>query len=153
MDNEDVVRAAPTGAAPTTSESSAMILPNKVRLILETWRYYTVKDLWFSSRLVSPLLTQWRCHSLAQLKFCTDHKYDTDIPNHAWLSQRMCSRKFDTHVYMKHQDNSTTMQILCSFIFQVTTSITLLAHTQKSFSIWSFPHNNKTNFAMHLIWY
>ena len=38
VDNEDVVEAAPTGDAPTTSELSTLILPIKVRLILETWR-------------------------------------------------------------------------------------------------------------------
>ena len=41
VDNEDLVGAAPTGDAPTTSELSAMILPNKVRLILEVWLYIT----------------------------------------------------------------------------------------------------------------
>ena len=39
MEKEDVVGAAPTGAAPTTSEWSSILLPTKVRLILETWRY------------------------------------------------------------------------------------------------------------------
>ena len=39
VDNEDVVGAAPTGDdAPTTSELSTILLPTKVRLILETWR-------------------------------------------------------------------------------------------------------------------
>ena len=37
--SEDVVGAAPTGDAPTTSEWSTIYLPTKVRLILETWRY------------------------------------------------------------------------------------------------------------------
>ena len=37
--NEDVVGAAPTGNAPTISEWSTMLLPVKVRLILEVWRY------------------------------------------------------------------------------------------------------------------
>ena len=36
MENEDVVGAAPTGDAPTTSEGSTILLPTKVRLILET---------------------------------------------------------------------------------------------------------------------
>ena len=40
MENEDIVGAAPTGDAPTTSEWSTILLPNKVRLILETWRYW-----------------------------------------------------------------------------------------------------------------
>ena len=39
MENEDVVEAAPTGDAPTTSEWSVIQLPTKVRLILETSRY------------------------------------------------------------------------------------------------------------------
>ena len=36
---KDVVGAAPTGDAPTTSEWSTILLPTKVRLILETWWY------------------------------------------------------------------------------------------------------------------
>ena len=39
VENEDVVGAAPTGDAPTTSEWSNILLPTKVRLILEIWRY------------------------------------------------------------------------------------------------------------------
>ena len=39
VENEDVVGAAPTDDAPTTSEWSTILLPTKVRLILETWRY------------------------------------------------------------------------------------------------------------------
>ena len=39
VENEDVVGAAPTGGAPTTSEWSTNVLPTKVRLILEFWRY------------------------------------------------------------------------------------------------------------------
>ena len=38
VENEDVVGAAPTGDAPITSEWSTIVLPTKVRLILETWR-------------------------------------------------------------------------------------------------------------------
>ena len=38
VENEDVVGAAPTGDAPTTSEWSTIWLPTKVRLILETLR-------------------------------------------------------------------------------------------------------------------
>ena len=37
--NEDVVGVAPTGDAPTTSEWSTILLPTKVRLLLDTWRY------------------------------------------------------------------------------------------------------------------
>ena len=39
VENEDVVGAAPTGDAPTTSEWSTIKLPTKVCLILETWQY------------------------------------------------------------------------------------------------------------------
>ena len=39
VENEDVVGAAPTGDAPTTSEWSTILLTFKVRLILEIWRY------------------------------------------------------------------------------------------------------------------
>ena len=39
VENEDVVGAAPTGDAPTTSEWLTILLPTKVRLILETLRY------------------------------------------------------------------------------------------------------------------
>ena len=39
VENEDVVGAAPTGDAPTTSEWLTILLLTKVRLILETWRY------------------------------------------------------------------------------------------------------------------
>ena len=38
VENEDVVVAAPTGDAPTTSEWSAILLPTTVRLILEILR-------------------------------------------------------------------------------------------------------------------
>ena len=39
VENEEVVGAAPTGDAPTTSELSTILLPTKVRLILEVLRY------------------------------------------------------------------------------------------------------------------
>ena len=39
MENEDVVGAAPTSDATTTSEWPTILLPTKVRLILEIWRY------------------------------------------------------------------------------------------------------------------
>ena len=42
VENEDVVGAAPTGDAPTTSELSTILLPTKVRLILEVLRYYMI---------------------------------------------------------------------------------------------------------------
>ena len=39
VENEDVVGAAPTGDAPTTSEWSTILLPTEVWLILEVWEY------------------------------------------------------------------------------------------------------------------
>ena len=47
--NEDVVGAAPTGDAPTTSELSTIILPTKVCLVLEVWRYIHLNALTFTS--------------------------------------------------------------------------------------------------------
>ena len=38
VENEDVVGAAPTGDAPTTSEWSTILLPTKVCLMLDVWR-------------------------------------------------------------------------------------------------------------------
>ena len=43
VENEDVVGAAPTGDAPTTSEWSKIVLPTKVRLKLEVWRYVSFR--------------------------------------------------------------------------------------------------------------
>ena len=40
VENEDVVGAAPTGDAPTTSEWSTILLPTMVCLILEVLRYF-----------------------------------------------------------------------------------------------------------------
>ena len=39
VENEDVIGTAPIGDAPTTSEWSAILLPAKVRLMLEVWQY------------------------------------------------------------------------------------------------------------------
>ena len=39
VENEDVVGAAPTDSSPTTSEWSAIVLPTRVQLQLEIWRY------------------------------------------------------------------------------------------------------------------
>ena len=44
VENEDVVGAAPTGDAPTTSEWSTILLPTKVRLILEVLQYLFCYD-------------------------------------------------------------------------------------------------------------
>ena len=42
VENEDVIGAAPTADAPTTSEWSTILLPTVVRLILETWQYFKI---------------------------------------------------------------------------------------------------------------
>ena len=41
VENEDVVEAAPTGDAPTTSEWSTILLPTKVRIILKVLHGFT----------------------------------------------------------------------------------------------------------------
>ena len=51
--NEDVVGAAPTDDAPTTSRWSTISLPNKVRLILEVWGYHVWKLLILQTNLHS----------------------------------------------------------------------------------------------------
>ena len=72
MENEDVAGAAPTGDAPTTSEWSTILLPTKVRLILETWRYVMVikpcksKLLWPNYWTFQEIVTQFeRCGVLS----------------------------------------------------------------------------------------
>ena len=42
VENEDVVGGALTGDAPTTSEWSTILLPNKMLLILDVWQYILV---------------------------------------------------------------------------------------------------------------
>ena len=42
VENEDVVGAAPTGDAPTTSEWSTILLPTEAHLILEILRYIKI---------------------------------------------------------------------------------------------------------------
>ena len=44
VENEDVVGAAPTGDAPTTSEWSTSLLSTKLCLILEVWLYLRTVD-------------------------------------------------------------------------------------------------------------
>ena len=54
VENQDVVGAEPTDAALTTSESSTILLPDKVRLILETGRYiYNAKHMLYKYRIMS----------------------------------------------------------------------------------------------------
>ena len=71
VDNEDVVGAAPTGDAPTTSEWSTILLPTMVWLILQILRYIMrpkwLNTLWSSGiirqQLAGPTLVQvMACH-------------------------------------------------------------------------------------------
>ena len=55
-EDEDVVGAAPTGDAPTTSEWSTILLPTKVRLILEVLRYYLLTS-WMQCLTVDEIAT------------------------------------------------------------------------------------------------
>ena len=61
VENEDVVGAAPTGDAPTTSELSTYLLLSKVRLILEVLRYeYAQFPFGFPHMIyVSPYILQY----------------------------------------------------------------------------------------------
>ena len=81
MENEDVVGAAPTGDAPTTSEWSTSLLLAKVPLILEAWRYY----LFTTARKWSPKKNGFRailakscrkiaCVSAQLMLFCSHVK-------------------------------------------------------------------------------
>ena len=69
VENEDVVGAAPTSDAPTTSEWSRILLPTKVRLMLEVLRY----------------LQNWTSREVTD-KICTEDKFpDTIKPsNDMW---------------------------------------------------------------------
>ena len=60
VDNEDVVGAAPTGAAPTASEWSTILLP-KIHLILEVWWFMSLNPL--KNRIIkSTDIGEWMCH-------------------------------------------------------------------------------------------
>ena len=69
VENEDVVGAAPTGNAPTTSEWSTILLPTQTCLILETWRY-----------VISPMF--WGTHVYFRIGFEHDHKLRPAIFHH-----------------------------------------------------------------------
>ena len=59
VENEDVDGAAPTGDAPTTSEWATILLPTKVRLILQTWRVTSFELPWqaASCKVAKPYLS------------------------------------------------------------------------------------------------
>ena len=59
VENEDVVGAAPTRDASTTSERSTILLPTKVRLILEILRYmHMIKEYRDGSTDLGTLISQ-----------------------------------------------------------------------------------------------
>ena len=78
IENEDVVGTAPTGDAPTTSEWSTILLPTKVRLILEILRYYN-----FSIAEVSCV-----CSDKSWCPLATVH-IDSNYPNLRQISTRL----------------------------------------------------------------
>ena len=55
VENEDAAGEAPTGDTPTTSEWSTMLLPTKLRLVLEVCRYIYIDSVW--------LLTYCNCQN------------------------------------------------------------------------------------------
>ena len=59
VENEDVVGAAPTGDAPTTSEWSTILLPSKVRLILEVLWYMEFKYYQYTTKPRHALRISW----------------------------------------------------------------------------------------------
>ena len=73
VENEDWVRAAPTGDAPTTSEWSTISLPTQVHLILETWRYVICGFEW----IIPILILQFRftCHRVTHYQRSTTTRY------------------------------------------------------------------------------
>ena len=70
--NEDVVEATPTGDAPTTSEWSAILLPTKVPLIIEVWRYYN-NDAMTWKRIPHYWPFAWGIHRLSWIPPKKDH--------------------------------------------------------------------------------
>ena len=62
-----LISACVVGAAPTTSEWSTMQLPTKVRLMLETWRYWPFTD---STRLSDAYMYQQTGPSLVHIMTC-----------------------------------------------------------------------------------
>ena len=100
VENEDVVGAAPTGDAPTTSELSTILLPNKVRLILEVishlpdWLNFTYgwgtidgkSALVYVLMQTSHYLDQWCIHLLTHAR----------IRHHASMNSRAISTHWQT---------------------------------------------------------
>ena len=88
VENEDVVGAAPTGDAPTTSEWSTKLLPAKVHLILETLRYLIMSPIhrWLNAKsYVTSVHQQWSYVHLALSHSCIQvPKLTINLPKHSW---------------------------------------------------------------------
>ena len=85
--NEDAFGAAPTGAAPTTSEWSTILLPTKVRLILDVWYCilvvsYHTKGLWNKVTLEANILMIYE-------SLCRKIAYQDDV-----FSRDACTIKY-----------------------------------------------------------
>ena len=84
--NEDVVEAAPTGDAPTTSEWSTSLLPTKLWLILKVWWYvlHCGIDLWRLTFLLFPVKSLWMTTGL---HWYHDTSRPTVVQVMAWCCQ------------------------------------------------------------------
>ena len=73
--DEDVVGAATTGDAPTTSEWSTILLPTKVWLILEVWRYKIMNYAYYAILFgENSLFESVLAHCEMKLETCTCQK-------------------------------------------------------------------------------
>ena len=129
--NEDVVGAAPTGDVPTTSEWSTILLPTKVRLILETWRYVFLTLTHCLLALCTVLRWPARCR-----KMCCTRAHDSHPKSGWWFGQNpsRCPKKrgsihqFNNTLRPEHYFVDRFHLILISFhlslfpIFQLTVS-------------------------------
>ena len=92
--NEDAVGATPTGDAPTTSELSTILLPTKVRLILDVLRYIFYQCANFE--ITRPLGREFTGHmwingdlryhnaNVLSLLWCCLVRYSMDITHYGW---------------------------------------------------------------------
>ena len=67
VENEDVVGAAPTGSAPTTSEWSTILLPTKVHIILVVLWYLFAYTMYFDV-IVSIQVSGYRMNVMAGIR-------------------------------------------------------------------------------------
>ena len=85
VENEDVVGAAPTGDAPTTSEWSSILLPTKVRLILETWRYSSSMTLFDIVQEINTFRLKQNGWHVADIFKCISHEMSMFWYKHHWF--------------------------------------------------------------------